>query len=57
MQQKQYARTKQVLETFKISHMTLWRWKQCPDFPQPLKRGQIQLFDLEAITQWLEVEA
>jgi len=49
----QLARTKQTLETFHISSMTLWRWQQAPDFPQPLKRGQVRLFDIAAIKQWL----
>lgn len=46
-------RAKQTLEHFSISHMTLWRWRQHPDFPQPLKRGRVVLYDVDAIEQWL----
>ena len=50
------ARTKAVLEHFQISAMTLWRWQKQDNFPTPLKRGQIILFDIAAIEQWLSGE-
>lgn len=50
------ARTKAVLDYFDISAMTLWRWQKQDNFPKPLRRGQIILFDIAAIEQWLSVE-
>lgn len=50
------ARPKQTAAHFQISVMTLWRWAQCPTFPQPLKRGQVVLYDLQAIESWLNGE-
>lgn len=48
------SRPKQVIEHYNISHMTLWRWRQQDDFPQPLTRGRIVLYDIAAIDSWLE---
>ena len=48
------ARPKQTAEHFAISQMTLWRWRQTPNFPKPLKRGGVVLFDIAAIENWLE---
>jgi predicted DNA-binding transcriptional regulator AlpA len=50
------ARTKAVLDYFDISAMTLWRWQKQANFPSPLRRGQIILFDIAAIEQWLSGE-
>lgn len=47
------TRPKQTAEHFNISVMTLHRWRKQDGFPQPLKRGQIVLYDIAAITQWL----
>jgi predicted DNA-binding transcriptional regulator AlpA len=47
------ARTKDVLGHFHVSAMTLWRWQKQDNFPKPLRRGQIILFDIAAIEQWL----
>lgn len=47
------ARTKQVLEHFQISHMTLYRWEKQTGFPKPLRRGQVKLFSIAAIEQWM----
>lgn len=47
------ARPKQAAEHFSISAMTLWRWAQNPDFPKPLKRGGVVLYDIAAIENWL----
>lgn len=50
------TRPKQTAEYFQVSNMTLHRWRQQPGFPQPLKRGQIVLYDITAIEQWLSGE-
>lgn len=47
------ARTKAAAAHFHISTMTLWRWSKLPGFPQPLKKGHVVLYDLDAIEQWL----
>lgn len=47
------ARTKETCGHFKVSHMTLHRWRKEPDFPQPYKRGRTVLFNIPAIEQWL----
>lgn len=47
------ARPKQAAAHFQISIMTLWRWTKRPGFPQPLKMGQIVLYDIAAIERWL----
>lgn len=46
-------RSKQAAEHFGVSDMTLWRWRKCPKFPQPLKRGRVVLYDTAAIERWL----
>jgi len=51
--QRPLSRAKQTIEHYGISQMTLWRWRKCPKFPQPLKRGRIVLYDIAAIEQWL----
>ncbi len=48
------ARPKQTAAHFNISAMTLWRWCQSPSFPQPMRRGQVVLYDIAAITAWLQ---
>lgn len=52
------TRPKQTAEHFQVSHMTIYRWSKQSGFPQPIKRGQIVLYDVAAITEWLNcVEA
>lgn len=51
------TRPKQTAAYFQISVMTLWRWRQNSTFPQPLKRGQVVLYDIASIEQWLAQEA
>lgn len=51
------TRPKQTAEHFQISIMTLHRWRRQPGFPQPLKRGQIVLYDTLAIESWLDGES
>ena len=51
------SRPKQTAEHFQVSTMTLWRWAQSSDFPQPLKRGQVVLYDIAAIEAWLNGES
>lgn len=46
-------RTTDTAKHFKISEMTLYRWRKTKGFPQPLKRGQVVLYDIAAIKQWL----
>ena len=48
-----FMRPKQVAEHFQISPNTLLRWSKQPGFPQPLKNGQIVLYDPAAIQRWL----
>ena len=46
--------TKQVCERFKISRMTLYRWrKEYPDFPKPIwgDRGYLK-FDAQQVADW-----
>lgn len=50
------ARPKQAAAHFRISTMTLHRWRQKEGFPQPLKTGQIVLYDIAAIERWLNGE-
>lgn len=51
------TRPKQAAAHFQISTMTLHRWRKQPNFPQPLKRGSIVLYDLAAIEAWLNGES
>lgn len=46
----------QTAELFNISVMTLHRWRKQDGFPQPLKRGQVVLYSVPAITAWLARE-
>lgn len=50
---KTYSRPKEAAKLFKISTMTLHRWCAMEGFPKPSKRGQIVLYDIAAIEQWL----
>ncbi|SPL81344.1 hypothetical protein [Yersinia phage fEV-1] len=47
-------RAKEAADQFSISVPTLYRWRQEEGFPQPAKRGQVVLYDTEAIRKWLE---
>jgi predicted DNA-binding transcriptional regulator AlpA len=47
-------RAKEAADQFSISVPTLYRWRQEEGFPQPVKRGQVVLYDTEAIRKWLE---
>jgi predicted DNA-binding transcriptional regulator AlpA len=47
------TRPKQTADFFQISLMTLHRWRSQKGFPQPLKRGQVVLYDVAAIEAWL----
>lgn len=46
-------RPTEAVEHFQISHMTLFRWRKQDGFPQPLKRGNVVLYDIAAIESWL----
>lgn len=50
---KIYSRPKETAKLFQISTMTLHRWCAMEGFPKPSKRGQIVLYDIAAIEQWL----
>lgn len=47
-------RAKEAADHFQISVPTLYRWRQEKGFPQPIKRGQVVLYDTEEIRKWLE---
>lgn len=47
------TRPKPTADHFNISVMTLHRWRKIEGFPAPLKRGQVVLYDVNAIQQWL----
>lgn len=47
------ARPQQAADHFKVTTMTLYRWRKLPGFPQPLKRGQVVLYNTAAIEAWL----
>jgi predicted DNA-binding transcriptional regulator AlpA len=51
------SRPKQTAEYFRISIMTLHRWRKQIGFPQPLKRGAVVLYDAGAIEAWLNGES
>ncbi|MGH1451287.1 MAG: helix-turn-helix transcriptional regulator [Pseudomonadaceae bacterium] len=51
------TRPKQTAEHFQISIMTLHRWRKQSDFPQPLKRGAVVLYNCPAIKAWLNGES
>jgi predicted DNA-binding transcriptional regulator AlpA len=51
------TRPKQTAEHFQISIMTLHRWRKQKDFPQPLKRGAVVLYNCPAISAWLNGES
>lgn len=50
------TRPKQTADHFQISIMTLHRWRNQDGFPQPMKRGQVVLYDIAAIANWLNGE-
>lgn len=50
-------RTAQAAEHFGVSQMTLWRWAQQDNFPQPLKMGRMRLYDVVEIERWLVARA
>jgi hypothetical protein len=51
------ARPKKTADHFQISLMTLHRWRQQAGFPKPRKRGAVILYDIPAITLWLEEDS
>tara|TARA_Y100000815_G_scaffold20699_1_gene17650 strand:- start:695 stop:883 length:189 start_codon:yes stop_codon:yes gene_type:complete len=51
------TRPKQTADHFQVSIMTLHRWRKQAGFPQPMKRGQVVLYDIAAISGWLMGEA
>ena len=51
------TRPKATANHFSISVQTLWRWRKLTNFPQPLERGKVVLYDIKSITEWLTQEA
>lgn len=49
---RRLERVRAAAHYFRVSEMTLWRWRQLPGFPQPLKAGRTRLYDIGAIEQW-----
>lgn len=49
-------RTNEAMQHFKISRMTLYRWTKENDFPKPLRRGTVILYNAEKIEEWLSHE-
>ena len=49
-------RTNETMQYFKISRMTLYRWTKMADFPKPLRRGTVILYNSERIEEWLTNE-
>lgn len=48
-----YTRAKETATYFATSRMTLYRWRKEKDFPQPVQRGRVVLYDIAAIDKWL----
>lgn len=48
-------RTQEAADFFQVSKMTLHRWRKEKDFPHPLKRGGVVLYNIQAIQNWLEM--
>ena len=48
------TRAKETARYFSISIPTLHRWRKEAGFPQPLQQGQVVLYDIEAIKQWMK---
>ncbi len=42
-----------ICERLGISRVTLWRWRQQPDFPAPVAVGHVRLYDLARLEEWL----
>ncbi len=51
-----WHRTAETAKHFKISEMTLYRWRHSDGFPKPVKRGRVVLYDIAAIDRWLSGE-
>ena len=52
MSQK-WARNAQLAEYAGVSAMTVWRWKQMPDFPTAAVVNGIEYRDLDAFDHWM----
>lgn len=48
-------RTQETANFFQVSKMTLHRWRKEKDFPHPLKRGGVVLYNIQAIQNWLKM--
>lgn len=50
---KQWVRPNAASKHFKVTTMTLYRWRQQEGFPQYIKRGRVILYNIAAIERWL----
>lgn len=48
------GRYKDVCAEYKVHRNTVYNWTKNPTFPTPRKRGQVVLFDMNAIAAWFE---
>jgi hypothetical protein len=52
-QEIRWARNAQLAKYAGVSTMTLWRWKQMPDFPPAAVLNGIEYRDLDAFDRWM----
>lgn len=53
-QQPRNGRYKDMCAEHKVSRNTVYRWTKDPTFPAPRKRGQVVMFDMDAVAEWLD---
>jgi hypothetical protein len=52
-QEIRWARNAQLAKYAGVSTMTVWRWKQMPDFPPAAVVNGIEYRDLDAFDSWM----
>jgi hypothetical protein len=52
-QEIRWARNAQLAKYAGVSTMTLWRWKQMPDFPPSAVINNTEYNDLDAFDRWM----
>ena len=51
---KKYGRYQDLVLALQVSRQTIYRWvRNDSTFPQPVKRGNVVLFDMAAVEAWL----
>lgn len=50
----QYLAPKALAARYSVTTVTLWRWRQSPSFPRPLKCGRTVRFDAMAVDAFLK---